>query len=190
MRKQKKEIRKQLKMERENMKPEKVAELSQKICKHILSSDAFQGAQWIFAYYPLENEADVKTVAQAAWSCGKKVAFPKVFGDDMQYYQVDSFEEFEPGAFGVMEPPENHLADPVGEVLVLVPGVAFDRQGNRMGFGRGYYDRYLAFRPDYHRMGIAYSCQVLEEIPVEETDIPQEMVATEQGIWKRKKEMA
>ncbi len=181
MAEEKKQVRKQQKQMRDRMAPGQVKLLSEQICDHVIASPLFAEAERIFAYYPMGNEVDIRRIVRAAWRQGKHVAFPRVSGNDMEFFETGDFLKLHPGTFGVMEPEEAH---PVHweDGLMLVPGVAFDRQGNRMGFGRGYYDRYLERHPDCLAMGIAYGLQVTEQIPTEELDIPVRYLATEEGI--------
>lgn len=180
---EKREIRKRYKIAREQMTQQQVEALSERICKHIISSSIFQSEEYICVYYPLGNEADVRQVAEAAWEMRKRVAFPKVFGDVMRYFEISDFSQLHPGTFGVMEPEEMR---PVtwDHALILTPGVAFDKRGNRMGFGKGYYDKYLAKFPECITVGVSYELQLAEEIPVEVTDIPLDYMVTETGMWK------
>ncbi|MCD8230819.1 MAG: 5-formyltetrahydrofolate cyclo-ligase [Clostridiales bacterium] len=190
---QKQEIRKFYKQLRNDMEREQVASLSSEICRHILESPLFQTAEYIYAYYPLGNEADIRPVAEEAWKRGKQVAFPKVFGDEMCYFEVGDFSQLVEGTFGVMEPlPVNDggTARPVDwrrlDTLVLTPGVAFDRHGNRMGFGKGYYDRHFAERNRYIMLGVAYELQVSKELPTGEFDVALSYIVTENGIFDMK----
>ncbi len=192
--------------------------LSARICSHILDSSLFRDAQYLYAYYSLGNEVNVRLVAQTAWQEGKRVAFPKVIGEDMRFFEVTDFGQFAEGAFGIMEPLEAAGAEEVdwmreGEeasgrvpdrapgralgsnLLVLVPGVAFDREGNRMGRGKGYYDRYFedfTGSPDggaqinstrsITLLGVAYEPQIADHLPAEPHDLVVPYLVTEEGI--------
>ncbi len=185
----KQEIRKFYKQLRNDMDREQVAALSSEICKQILESPLFQAAEYIYAYYPLGNEADIRPVAEEAWRQGKQVAFPKVFGDEMYFFEVGDFSQLAEGAFGVMEPlsvNDGGTARPVDwrrlDTLVLTPGVAFDRHGNRMGFGKGYYDRHFTEKNRYIMLGVAYELQMAEELPTSEFDVALPYIVTECGM--------
>lgn len=122
----------------------------------------------------------------------------------MEFYRVTDLEHFQEGAFHVMEPegslrltPEEWRKEPFFQsgrcrredgisrtgVLILAPGVAFDRQKQRLGYGKGYYDRYLTEISGAVTAGIAYGCQIAEKLPAEERDIPMDYMITEAGIW-------
>lgn len=166
------------------MSPEEVNRLSGQICRNLLESSLFSEAQYIYAYYPLGNEADICPVLDEAWKSGKRVAFPKVFGETMRFFEVKSFDHLSPGTFGVMEPEEGCPVD-WENPLVFTPGVAFDRNGNRMGYGKGYYDRYFGSRPGAVMLGVAYELQVTEKIPVGVYDRVLDGVVTENGVFCR-----
>lgn len=178
----KKEIREIYQSLRNQMAPGQVRSLSAGICEIIKNSEYYQNARRIYAYCPIGNEADIRPIISDAWKRGKKVAFPKVFGKEMRYFQVRDFSELRVGTFGVPEPPEDILAD-WPDALVLVPGVAFDRDGNRMGYGGGYYDRYFARKTSQILLGVACELQIAKSIPAEETDRRMDAVATETGIF-------
>ena len=163
------------------MAPEQALSLSAGICEIIKNSEYYKQARQIYAYCPLGNEADICPLIEEAWRSGKQVAFPKVFGKEMRYFEMRDFAQLAKGAFGVMEPPETIPAD-WPDALVLVPGVAFDRAKNRMGYGGGYYDRYFAEKESHILLGVAYAFQIAEYIPTEATDRRMDAVATERGI--------
>lgn len=179
-RKEKQELRREFKKRRVDMTAEEVSSLSEKICAHILRDPLFMEAEYILAYHPLGNEADIRQVVKEAWKQKKHVAFPKVFGDEMRFFEVESFAQLHPGCFGVMEPEETHPAE-WENALMLTPGVAFDRNGGRMGFGKGYYDRYLSKYPECTTLGVSYELQVAEQIPTEPLDVPLAYLVTEKG---------
>lgn len=180
---EKKEIRKQYKILRNKMSEMEVKEKSDRICQNIISSNLFQQAERILAYAPLGNEVDIRPVIEEGWRQQKRIVFPKVFGDTMRYFEISSFSQLKEGTFHVMEPVETNLVD-WEEALVFVPGVAFDRQGNRMGYGKGYYDRFFEGKTDCVKVGVAYELQVADQLPTEENDLPVEYLVTEKGVWK------
>lgn len=181
---EKKDIRKLYRERRNRMSSEQTAVLSAQICENILKSRLFASVRFLYAYYPLGNEADIRAVVREAWRCGKRVAFPKVFGNEMRYFEVTGFEQFSAGTFGVMEPCENRPVDwRFGmKTLVLTPGVAFDFFGNRMGFGKGYYDRHFSVEHDCVMLGVAYGLQMAKRLPVGDFDVPLSQIVTEEQL--------
>ncbi len=178
----KKQIRTEYKQKRNSLTVEQVREWSDCICNRLTESELFQQANEIFFYYPLGNEADLLKAAQIALEMGKVIAFPRTEGDVIHFYQVTDLNEFQVGSFQVMEPVGDRLLI-TREPLVLTPGLAFDKQKNRMGYGKGYYDRFIAECPNAVTIGIAYEMQLAEEIVIEVQDIPMNYILTEERMW-------
>lgn len=177
----KKQIRDLLKKRREGLATVQVREFSEKICWNIRKQPWFLQARAACFYYPLGNEADLLPLAREALDAGKKVAFPRVEGNGMEFFCVNSLEEFQEGSFHVMEPIGSvPLTEP--EALMLVPGIGFDFQGNRLGYGGGYYDRYFASHPGRVKVGAAYSLQLVGLLEKGEYDVPMDGVVTEEGL--------
>ncbi len=199
--KNKNSFRQEFLRKRNQLTAVKVQHLSQKICDHLICMEIFQQAETVCFYYPLGNEVSLLTAAEEALRMGKQVAFPRTEGNQIRFYPVGNLSDFREGRFHVMEPTGSEPLD-VGAfdsqapLLILVPGVVFDRSRNRMGYGKGFYDRYLAELTAMTRgkvtndigsqvitIGIAYECQITEMIPTEATDIPMDYILTENGIW-------
>ena len=178
----KQQIRAVLKQKRDLLSPKQIQQLSAKICENLQNQDCFLQADTIYFYYPLNTEANMLLLAKKALSMDKQIAFPKVNGRNMDFYEVRSLTEFTEGTFHVMEPIGQRKIcknDP----LVLVPGLAFDAQGRRMGYGKGYYDKYFARYSECIKVGICYAVQIIDEVPTSQYDITMDAVATEQGIY-------
>ena len=157
---------------RNAMSEKEVAEKSGVIVKRLLQTGWYQKAQEIFAYYPLKNEVDCRALFLQAWADGKRIALPRTKEENqMDFFYIDSLKQLEEGTFHVMEPKEDHPID-WSDALVLVPGVAFDRKKNRMGYGKGYYDRFFEGKSGCIELGVAYELQVAEQLPTEENDLP------------------
>lgn len=180
----KKELRTNYKKLRNEMPEETREELSAEICGHILGSRLYQQAELIFAYYPLGNEVSLLPVIEDALSNGRRIAFPKVEGEDMEFYQVKDLNELEEGYFHVMEPVTESAAEEAA--LVLTPGVVFDMDGNRIGYGKGFYDRYLGKHPECITLGIAYESQIVECFEADMRDKKMDYIVTELGIRRIK----
>ena len=134
----------------------------------------FKAATDIAVYWSLDDEIDTHHFIEK-WFNRKRLWLPVVVGDDLIFKQFEGTDRMTAGAFGILEPTGRQL-DNVAQIgLIIVPGVAFDLQNNRMGRGRGFYDRLLANSQAY-KIGTAYSCQIFSQIPTEETDIPMDLV--------------
>lgn len=177
----KKEIRKRILHKRARLEEQKRHEYSLAIAKKVITHPAFREADEIACYMTHGHEVDTQEIIKEAWRLHKKVSAPKVFGDDMEFYYFQSFSELAPAAYGILEPPGEHLAKTVGKhCLMIIPGAAFDPCGARIGYGKGYYDRYLERAPECIRMALGFSFQVVKQIRQEEHDIRMNYIITEE----------
>jgi 5-formyltetrahydrofolate cyclo-ligase len=160
---------------------------SRAICESIMRHPYFQETDVLFCYMDFHDEVQTGMLIHEAMRLGKKVAVPKVDKEDMNFYFVTGHEDLTPGYFGIPEPdPERcKLADEMQNALMIVPGTAFDAACNRMGYGKGFYDRYLAGHPQLHTIGIAYEEQIVTGLPTEETDWKLDFVITEKHSYKK-----
>lgn len=165
-------IRKHYKVLRNKMSAEEIQQKSAQICGHIIASSWYKKSKVVLGYYPLGNEVNILPILEHALSVGKVVALPRTDKDYcMDFYQVKNLDtDVTEGAFHIMEPKSRcELLLPSvsavenDTVIVLVPGVVFDKKGNRYGYGRGFYDRYFVRYEKLHRVGIAYGLQISEE---------------------------
>lgn len=154
------------------------------ITEKIIQCRYFSEAERIFCYIDFQGEAGTEGIIKEAWQLGKKVYAPRVSGDTMEFFEFHSFSELVPGAFGILEPQGRKAADSMETDLMVLPGVAFDRSRNRIGYGRGYYDRYLAARSGFYTIGAAFEMQIVDRIETEKTDIRADMLVTEKGIYE------
>lgn len=181
----KKEIRKRILKQRRECPPEIRHEASGRIVHSVLQHPWFAEASDIYAYADFDGEAETRTLIETALREGKRVWLPKVRGEDMEFYPVMSMDSLSEGAFGILEPSAKDVSaseNAAGKSLMLLPGVAFDRAGNRIGYGRGYYDRYLAVCPGIPKIALAFEFQITDRIPAEHTDIKADLIITEKGV--------
>lgn len=181
----KKQIRKRHLTERNALPKEAVQECSAKISRNLksyLEGQSDVASHGVYGYYPHGNE--VSLMELYTWLLEQQIplAFPRVSGDTMEFYQVTSMEEFSEGAFHIMEPVQTCRQVDLKQAYCLVPGSVFDETGNRYGYGKGYYDRYFDIHKALHRIGIAYEIQLEKEIPAEETDVKMQILVTENGL--------
>lgn len=199
----KKEIRKRYQGKRDAISKETVKELSLRISQHILQWDTYKEAKKVYFYYSLGKEVSLLPVIEDAMSCKKQVAFPKVTGNQMEFYEINSLNQLAEGCFHVMEPQMvNELSDSWNQsdveeerypkladwehAICFVPGVVFDQTGARFGYGKGYYDCYFSGRSGCRLVGCAYQCQVADELPADEWDVRMNDLVTENGIIQMK----
>ncbi|MCC8065840.1 MAG: 5-formyltetrahydrofolate cyclo-ligase [Clostridiales bacterium] len=179
---EKRDIRKMVKERRKELPEAELTRRSQIICDAVCSLPEFQSAGEIYVYMDCKGEVSTKPLIETAWRLGKKVAAPKVEGEDMTYYYISSYADVADGYFHVPEPNTGKAAS--GEdALLIVPGVGFDANRNRCGYGKGFYDRYLALHPHHVTVAVAFDFQIVDEIPVRLEDIRPDYLITESGFY-------
>lgn len=182
----KKTIRKQVLSLRDSLSENERQKGNILVSEKILGHQWYYGAEYLLLFANYGSEIDTSMIFEDALSKGKKVYFPKVTGTDMIFYRVNSVQDLIEGYKGIREPRGNTAVYPgenlelepqkaelwiCDKTLMIMPGVAFDRKRQRIGYGGGFYDRYLADKQWMHTIAIGYKCQMLEEIPAEERDI-------------------
>lgn len=137
---EKKDIRKQVFAQRAKTSEAFVQQQSSLIAGKIFALPQFQDASCIYVYMDYNKEASTRPIIEEAWRLGKKVAAPKVFGEDMRYFYIHSYDDVAPGYFNIPEPDETrNLKEAADETaLLLVPGVAFDKDRHRCGYGKDF----------------------------------------------------
>lgn len=185
---QKQKLRKIYKQIRSNIPLQERRKKSETICEHLLNSPEYAAYQHILVYAAIQSEAELHKFCEQAWKDKKSLYFPRVQNKDMEFYQIREWGQLKEGSFHVPEPDiaeyDLTVFDGKTSAWMLVPGVAFDAHGWRMGYGGGFYDRYLDRFLDLHRTGIAFGEQIAEQIPVEVFDHRMDDVITEQQ-WYR-----
>lgn len=151
--------------------------------------EVYQKAQIVLAYMDYRSEVMTTGLVEEILSAGEKRVFvPKVEGMNIQFYEITSLDDLLDGYQGIREPSgdkEKLFTEEVSrgaDCLILVPGAVFDRERGRMGYGKGFYDRYLAAFPALTSVSPAFSCQIARKVPVEEHDKRPDMVITETEV--------
>lgn len=160
---------------------------SSQMAKELFQSLHWQKTHTIGITISKGKEVDTSKIIEQAWKEGKKVAVPKCYPNhkEMEFRYIHSFNQLESVYFGLLEPiiSETNLCEKNEIDLMIVPGIVFDKNGYRIGYGGGYYDRYLKSFQN-HTLSLAFSCQLVEKVPTEDHDIPVSMIVTEQGLIK------
>jgi len=160
------------------MTREEVEKASAQLTQLFLHLPQYRNAKSIYGYLPFNQEVDTRAILEQALRDGKKVAVPKCYGDEMKFIYMDDLTKVEKGYANIPEP----IADgPVADdktALVLMPGLAFDPQGHRCGYGGGFYDKFLSAEPDHPTLALCYEFQMLPHLETEAHDIPVDYV-----IW-------
>lgn len=183
---------KEILKKRQALPAKEYALFSGKICEKIAEMKEYRQAEHILAFYPYNKEADILPLVHSSLKQGKKVYFPKVKDDAvMEFMKINSILDFNSGYKGIMEPvkgEELQKQDMESEkCLMLLPGSVFDKNCNRCGYGKGYYDRYLATcEKKITKLGVCFSIQMVPCIlDVKETDIAMDYVVNENELIKR-----
>ena len=171
----KKVIRKEIFRRRKEADPIAVHKNSEQIWQKLFSLPAFQESDWIYLYIDCKNEVMTDGIIEEAFRLGKKVAAPKV---------VSQPEDLEPGYFGIREPKTDLPVADGEDGLMVMPGVAFDDRRHRVGYGGGFYDRYLSKHTRHFTAALAFEFQMMEEVPTEPTDLLPDVVITEKTIYR------
>lgn len=163
-------------------------EKSKRIWEQLIREKAFEEAENVLVYMDYRSEVMTTGLVEELFRSEKKVFAPKVEGMDIRFYQVESMEDFVSGYQGIREPegsPEK-LFDPgmakERKSFLLVPLAVFDRERGRMGYGKGFYDRYLAGAPGLFSAGLAFSCQMAGKVPTQAHDKKPDIIITEKEI--------
>lgn len=180
----KNEIRRRILALRKAMPEYLLKEKSKIITEKVIAHPAYQQAEILLCYIDAKGEVITSDMIEHAWKNGKKVAVPRVHGDIMKFYFIESFEQLEKGCFGIMEPKCEcrELTLVPDNSVVIMPGVAFDLKGNRIGYGKGYYDKYFSNYPDVYKIAIAFSLQIVPGILPDSLDVAADCVVTEDKI--------
>ncbi len=155
------------------------------IAEKVMAHPYFMQADTVYCYVDFDGEVETRQIINEALARGKQLYVPRVHGDNMEFYPIKSLTELTKGTFGIPEPPVSEIREDSYDslrTLMILPGVAFDVSRNRIGYGRGYYDRYLKKHGGFWTMALAFECQMVEKIPAEETDIRPQSLITETRI--------
>lgn len=169
-------LRKQIRDKKRAMTPEQIEGASTRLAELFLNSDAYRNAKTIYGYLPYNQEVRTVPMLEQAISDGKQVAVPKVYGEEMRFILMDDLSKVEAGYAGIPEP----IADgPVAQdptALMLMPGLAFDPDGHRIGYGGGYYDKFLEKEPNHPTVALCYDFQMFAHLETDAHDIPVDLV--------------
>jgi 5-formyltetrahydrofolate cyclo-ligase len=172
------ELRNSIRAKKRAMTEEEIVSRSEALAQQFYASEAYKNAKTIYGYMPYNQEVRTVAMLEQALKDGKRVAIPKCYGDEMKFIFIDDLTKVEKGYANIPEP----IADePVADdetALVLMPGLAFDPQGHRCGYGGGFYDKFLSAEPGHPTLALCYEFQMFEHLETEEHDIPVDYV-----IW-------
>ena len=176
---------------RDEMPAQERMRRSEKIVKNLTDHPCYREAQALLTYVSFRSEVDTISLIEQAFADGKTVFAPRVAGREMDFFRIKGLCDLEEGYRGILEP-HNHItevyAPSAGKAIICMPGAAFDRAHHRIGYGGGYYDRYLSGLSEQAKdmictAALAYDCQILQEIPWDNHDICPECIIAETKIF-------
>lgn len=170
------ELRREIRARKRAMTEAEIEERSAKLGRLFFASRAYQNAKTIYGYLPYNQEVRTVPMLERALKDGKKVAVPKVYGEKMKFLYLDDLTAVAKGYAGIPEPIADEPVAHDETALVLMPGLAFDPQGHRIGYGGGFYDKFLAAEPNHPTLALCYEFQMLPKLDVEDHDIPVDTV--------------
>ena len=168
----KQQLRQAIRQRKRAMTQEEIEDRSRSLCEKFLKSDDYRCCTCLYGYLPYNQEVRTWPILHQALADGKKVAVPKVYGDEMKFIYLTDLTQVAAGYAGIPEPIAD---DPVAEqqdALVLMPGLAFDPQGHRIGYGGGFYDKFLSREPGHPTVALCYEFQMVDHLETEQFDIP------------------
>jgi len=164
-------------------------DLSRRIQDRFFVLPEYERARMVLFYLHIRSEVRTCGAVAAALETEKHVVVPYCVADRLELFHLTSFDELAPGTLGILEPAMALRRDPRKRVtadqldLIMVPGVAFDRRGGRLGYGGGYFDGLLCrTRPDARRIAVAFQCQIVDEVPMLRHDVFMHAIVTEEGV--------
>lgn len=168
----KKALRAAMREQKRALTAAQITRASDLLAAQLFQHPAYQNARAIYGYLSYNQEVRTLPILAQAQKDGKRVAVPKVFGDVMRFLWLDDLTAIAPGAYNIPEPiADTPLADD-DTALMLMPGIAFDAQGHRCGYGGGFYDKYLAAHPQHPTLALCYGFQMLPQLETDAHDIP------------------
>ena len=147
------------------------------IFNKVINLEEYKQSGLVLTYLSLKDEVDTIKLIKYTFKQCKKIAVPKCKGNDIVFYYINSLEDLEEGKFGILEPKTNEIVKNFDNSICIIPGVTFDKQNNRIGYGRGFYDRFLE---NYKgtKIGLTYKECICDKIDIDENDIKMEKIIT------------
>lgn len=178
-------LRDRLLRQRQGLAADECLRLSLLAQQQLIATAAFAAAGKIALYSAIRNEVLTERLFVAAQEAGKQTVYPRMCGDHLEFVRVEALSELVPGRMGVLEPLNGPELDLSELDLMVLPGVGFDLQGHRLGYGRGFYDRLLGdLKQRPLLVGLAFEQQVVERLPRDPHDVHVDLLVTERRVWR------
>ena len=181
----KKELRQFYLNKRSTLSSKTVLKKSRKITKMVLALNAIQEKNNISCYLPINNEVETKDLIDKFHNQRKNIVIPCFFQEDRKYHftQFVNWHDLKKGPFGILQPKNPEIFDPSNIEVAILPGLAFAKNGVRLGYGKGVFDRLLS-KSNALKISLAYEFQIIDKIPQEKHDIRADLIVTEKTVCK------
>lgn len=182
----KSELRKSMSDKRNRLTTEEIYKKSADIFKNIINMGIFKNVKSVFTFVNYKSECDTSYIIDYCIANKIRIAVPKVNGERMDFYLIKSKADLLPGTFGILEPYTKEVVVPDESSVIIMPGLVFDSKGNRIGYGGGYYDKYISIHNLGIKVSICFDFQIIENniIKSESTDIKPDFIVTENRVLK------
>lgn len=178
----KKEIRDIILDIRKSFDSDYLNRLSTVICNRVIKQELYVNCKDIVLYMPINNEVNLDLLMRDAFARCKNIWLPKIVDKHMEFYRFDSNTKLIEGKYGILEPDSEDILKPDKDTLIIMPGVAFSEDMGRIGYGGGYYDRYLSDNPCCKTIAVCYSFQIMPMVPMDTYDIKPSMIISDDRI--------
>ena len=175
----KRQLRREIRAKKERLTQAQIETCSRRLAEQLFRHPMYQAARSLYAYLSYNQEVRTLPILKQAIQDGKRVAVPKVFGEDMRFLWLDDLSAVAPGSYHIPEPVADGPEADDETALILMPGLAFDPQGRRCGYGGGFYDKWLAAHPGHPLIALCYDFQLLPRLETDDHDIPVDAVLWE-----------
>lgn len=169
-------LRSRIRAQKRDMTAEQIREKSEELARQLFATAEYRNARSIYGYLSFNQEVRTIPMLERALRDGKQVAVPKCYGDEMRFIWLSDLNAVKKNAMGIPEPAADEPLADDETALVLLPGLAFDRAGYRIGYGGGYYDRFLAREANHPTLALCYDFQLFDRLETEEFDIPADRI--------------
>lgn len=182
-------LRKQMIKKRSSLSKKEKKIKDQSIYNQVINDKDYMTANSVFLFLSFGSEINTKPIVEHALDHNKRVFLPKVVGNHLELFEIENFENLDRSKYGILEP--NAYCQGIGNCgidFILMPGLAFDPSGGRVGYGGGFYDRYVSSLPNYKdipKVAIAYDFQIVDEVPMSKFDIPVDRIIVNEveNVW-------
>lgn len=180
----KKSILRKIKQHERSLIPKSMRKsLSKKICELITKTNLYSKSNSIGCYYPIGSEVDVRFIFNDIFNKNKKLFLPKIKNKTIEFYMVENLKNLEQNQFGILEPKCDQYEMSNSLDVVIVPSIALTRHGTRLGYGKGYYDKFLCLY-NHKTVSPIYSSQLINFIPTSKYDVSIDYIVTEISFFK------